>query len=179
MSEDEKKVGRPTVYTQELAEEICEEISCTDDSLEELCQRNPHWPDRRTIYRWRRKHPEFCHLYAQAKIDQIEVLVDKADDIAKDKRYDSELSDDGNERPNHEWINRSRLRVDLIKWKAAKLMPKLYGDKIQAEHSGKDGKPIQFESVTLQQAVAGFGEILDAARGRAAQDICEEDSGSD
>ncbi len=40
--------------------------------------------------------------------------------------------------PDHEHINRSRLRVDTRKWLLAKALPKIYGDKVQ--HTGSDGE---------------------------------------
>lgn len=36
-----------------------------------------------------------------------------------------------------EHVQRSRLRVDTLKWQASKLVPKKYGDKIHQEHSGE------------------------------------------
>jgi membrane protein implicated in regulation of membrane protease activity len=38
---------------------------------------------------------------------------------------------------NGEHIQRSRVRIDARKWKASKLAPKKYGEKIQ--HAGHDG----------------------------------------
>jgi hypothetical protein len=35
-----------------------------------------------------------------------------------------------------------------MQWRAAKLAPKKYGEKIQAEHTGADGGPMQFTVVT-------------------------------
>lgn len=68
-----------------------------------------------------------------------------------------EIADDGTndfvekERPNGpkflafdgEHVQRSRLRVDTRKWILAKALPKIYGDKLTAEVTGKDGGPIE------------------------------------
>jgi hypothetical protein len=40
-------------------------------------------------------------------------------------------------------ISRSRLQVDTRKWMLSKMLPKIYGDKIEV--GGKDGGPIQVE----------------------------------
>lgn len=40
------KVGRPTEYSQELAEEICMAIACTAKGLRKLCKEHQHWPNR-------------------------------------------------------------------------------------------------------------------------------------
>ena len=48
--------------------------------------------------------------------------------------------EDGKETVDHERIARSRLRVDSRKWVASKLLPKVYGDRLQ--HTGDGGGPI-------------------------------------
>ena len=50
---------------------------------------------------------------------------------------------EGNERTNHEAIQRSRLKVDTRKWAMSKLAPKKYGDKITQEVTGANGEAIQ------------------------------------
>ena len=41
-----------------------------------------------------------------------------------------------------------RLKIDVLKWRAGKLRPKVYGDKIQQEHTGADGKGLTFTVIT-------------------------------
>ncbi|MHB8372251.1 MAG: terminase small subunit-like protein [Thermoplasmataceae archaeon] len=36
-----------------------------------------------------------------------------------------------------------RVKIDMIKWVAGKRLPRVYGDKIQSEVSGPDGKPLE------------------------------------
>lgn len=45
-------------------------------------------------------------------------------------------------------IAKARLQIDSRKWLLARLMNKRLGDKIQAEHTGQDGGPMQFTVVT-------------------------------
>lgn len=133
MKNEIKKIGRPTDYTTELGNEICDVIACSSKGLAPLCKENKHWPNPDTVYSWRNKHKEFAEKYAIAKQRQIEVIVDEilviADDASKDTVI--KVDDDGNEKAfcNAEWINRSRLRIDTRKWLAAKLVPRLYGNK--------------------------------------------------
>lgn len=53
-------------------------------------------PDKTTINKWRYKHPEFSTQYAQAKISQIETLVDEIIDIADDSTRDEIINDQEN-----------------------------------------------------------------------------------
>lgn len=126
------KRGRPTIYTPELAQEICDVIASSSKGIRRLCNENEHWPNPDTIYRWISGHQEFSERYARAKRLQIEVIVDEMLDIADDTSHDAKLNDEGKLIYDHEHIHRSRLRIDTRKWLAAKLAPKIYGEKISA-----------------------------------------------
>ena len=131
--------GRPTLYTTEIAKEICNQISETMFSLKTLCERNPHWPKSTTIRDWRREKKEFSAMYAQAKEDQADLMVEQileiADNVNKDTVIKTTKDGEEYEMANNEWINRSRLRVDTRKWAAARLRPKAYGDKLDTSPS--------------------------------------------
>lgn len=124
--------GRPTDYTPELGKEICEAIASSGSGLPTLCNKNPHWPNRSSIFLWLRKYPEFSDRYHQAKKDQVSALVDDILEISDDSSQDDKINEDGNVSFNSEWAARSRLRVDTRKWIAAKLVPRLYGDNMLA-----------------------------------------------
>ncbi len=120
--------GRPTDYTPELGQEICEAIASTGSGLPTLCKKNLHWPTRSSIFLWLRKYPEFSDRYHKAKKDQVTALVDDILEISDDSSQDTIEDEDGNVRVNSEFAARSRLRIDTRKWIAAKLVPRLYGD---------------------------------------------------
>jgi len=127
-----KKVGRPTDYNQKLADLICERVATHEVGLQRLCAMYDDMPDKTTINKWRYKYPEFSTQYARAKISQIELLVDEIMEIADDSTKDEIINDQGVRSCNSEFIARSRLRIDTRKWLAAKLIPRLYGDKDDA-----------------------------------------------
>ncbi len=122
-----KKAGRSTDYTIEIAHEICEVVSTTSKGIKVLCKENEHWPSHKTLYLWLMNHKEFSDLYARAKRQQVEVIVDEILAIADDSASDSYINEEGKLVVDHEHINRARLRVDTRKWIAAKLVPRLYG----------------------------------------------------
>lgn len=123
--------GRPTMYTIELAREICRAIATSSKGLKHICAENEHFPAWRTIYEWRFDNEEFAQMYAQAKRAQAELLAEDILEISDDTTLDTVYDKDGNPRQNSEWVNRSRLKVDTRKWIAAKLLPKVYGDRPQ------------------------------------------------
>jgi hypothetical protein len=122
-----KKNGRPSDYTPELAKEICEVIASSSKGLKRLCIDNPHWPNKDTIFTWLKKYHEFSDQYAHAKRCQIETFVDEIIEIADDASQDVFVNEQGTMVCNHEFIARSRLRIDTRKWLASKLVPKVYG----------------------------------------------------
>lgn len=126
-----KKIGRPTEFSLELASEICLALATSTEGIGPLCKKNEDWPHSATVFKWRILHKEFGEMYARAKQQQVEALVDEIIEIADDTSQDTLITDEGKEVVNHEHINRSRLRIDTRKWLAAKLAPRVYGDKIQ------------------------------------------------
>jgi hypothetical protein len=131
MDKTKKKVGRPKIdFTPELAEEICYAVACSNKGIKQLCKMYDHWPSHNTVYGWLASHKEFSDLYARAKRLQIEVIIDEILEIADDASNDSVINEeDGKRVIDHEHINRSRLKIDTRKWLAAKLCPRIYGDK--------------------------------------------------
>ena len=154
--EPKKPVGRPTDYNLEIATRICEEIATTTDSYETICERNPDFPVRSTMRRWRYHIEQFRTMYDQARADQADLLLDDMFDIADNG------SNDWMERHykeqtawvvNGEAIARSRLRVDTRKWAACKLLPKKYGERPAAE---EDPPFSDAERAELHAIIAGL-----------------------
>lgn len=135
--------GRPSIYTPELADLICMRIATHQESTHKLCQRYDDMPDTTCIYEWRHKHPGFAHKYAQAKMQQAEIMAEQILDIADYSAQDTITDEDGNERINSEFVARSRLRVDTRKWLASKLAPKIYGDRSTVETTIKHEENIK------------------------------------
>ena len=119
------------LFDEKIAREICKAISTSSKGLKRLCAENKDkgWPSRSHIYSWFEDHPSFKDSYARAKQNQIEALVDDIIEIADDTSNDYIEDEKGKIVANHDHINRARLRIDTRKWLAAKLCPRLYGDK--------------------------------------------------
>jgi len=133
--------GRPTGYSNKVAEAICEQIA-HGQGLKSICQADG-MPTDRTVYLWLRmkEHVEFLHMYARAREDQQEHWADEIVEIADDATNDWMLRQTKSGETvavvNSDNINRSRLRVDTRKWLMAKLMPRKYGDFKTLEHRGQ------------------------------------------
>lgn len=135
--------GRPTVYTDKLGREICDRLA-DGESVRSIC-RDDHMPDEKQVRTWalNDQHP-FSPQYARAREIGYARLAEEIIEIADDSSDDwlpPENSDD-DPRLNHEAVARSRLRVDTRKWLLSKMLPKMYGDKVTQEVTGKDGAPL-------------------------------------
>jgi len=88
-------------------------------------------------------HP-FSPMYARAREVGYQKLADELFSIADDSRNDwmqiRAKNGEMIEVVNKEAIERSRLRVDTRKWVLSKMLPKIYGDKldVSAKHEAGD-----------------------------------------
>lgn len=85
---------------------------------------------------WTQAHPEFGEQYARARQIGYQLLADELIEIADDSSGDVVETEDG-PRPNSEFTARSRLRLDTRKWMLSKMLPKVYGDKLDLNHTGQ------------------------------------------
>jgi len=123
--------GRPTTYTPELAQRVCDLVASTDEGLDHICASADDLPHPSTVYLWRITHAEFSEKYLQAKQLQGEMFAEGTLRIAREKPvyFDSE----GNERVDAGHVAWQKLNVNTRQWHASKLAPKIYGDQKQID----------------------------------------------
>lgn len=137
-------MARPTDFTQEMGDRICEGLAI-GRSLRSMCMQDD-MPGLSTVYQWFRKFPEFAENYARAREDQADTFADELVSIADDASddYVNRQREDGSTYVaiDHDHINRARLRVDTRKWIASKLKSKNYGDRVEATLKGDAASPL-------------------------------------
>ena len=127
-------------YTPEIAAEICERLA-KGETLRSIC-RDDHMPDESSVRQWvlDDRHG-FAPQYTLARDKGLDAIAEEIFDIVDDGQNDymTKLRDDGSEYevPNHEHINRSRLRFQARQWYLSKLAPKKYADRLDLNHSGE------------------------------------------
>lgn len=114
-------MGRPTVYSEELADIICDRIA-DGESLRAICS-DEDMPARSTVRKWSHDNPSFSAQYARAYEEQADHHAELVEEVA----YDPELTTD-----------EKRVRIDAHKWRAGQQSRK-WGNKQQVEHSGSVG----------------------------------------
>lgn len=146
-----KKAGRPSNYTFELAQAICEKIA-DGDSLRSICN-DENMPNRTTVLRWLEANPEFAAIHARAREAQADVMDDKIMSTA-----DACTPEDA---------NAARVKIEAYKWRAARLAPKRYGDTSKLALTGADGGAIKHEvEMASPETMAELTQaLLSAAKG--------------
>jgi len=121
-------MARPSEYDFELCKEICEEIAGGTNIIRalELKDNYPSWP---TFRKWKNENTELLTLYVSSQQDKAIALENEIDDL-RDRLLQNEI--------DYQTYN---ALVNTLKWKMAKMYPKVFGDK--TIHSGDEDNPIQ------------------------------------
>lgn len=114
MNKPKRTAGRPTKFSEELADRIVNEL-VEGKSLRTICDADD-MPDRGTIVRWVVAHEDFAAKYARARETQADLMDDLILDVANACTSDTAAAD--------------RVKLSAYQWRAAKLAPKKYGDKL-------------------------------------------------
>lgn len=124
---EKKKLGRPSSYTQEIADDICM-LLAEGESLRKICER-PRMPSLSMVFRWLNEKTDFRDHYVRAREAQTERMLEDILLIA-DKATPEDAAV-------------AKLRVETRKWAMSKLAPKKYGDqsKLDVTTNGESLQP--------------------------------------
>lgn len=153
-------MGRPTLYSPDLADAICARLA-DGESLRSVCA-DEDMPAASTVFNWLRTKPEFVEQYARAKEEAADAFAEEMLDIADDgsndwmERFGKEGESVGWQL-NGEHVQRSRLRIDTRKWLASKLKPKKYAERSSVDLSGELSHRIAMDLSDEQLARIAIG----------------------
>jgi hypothetical protein len=111
---------RPTTYSQEIADKICERISL-GDTIKEIVV-DPEMPDYKIINKWRAENSYFFRQFCTALQDQALFLIDRINQHQYDLKngfLDAKTA---------------KVLIDTDKWLASKFYPSMFGDKLVTEN---------------------------------------------
>lgn len=112
------KLGRPTLYSPELATKICKRLAA-GESLSAIC-REENSPSIEAVSQWLLDYEDFRQMYATARRHSADLMAEDILDIAS----------------NQPDVNRARLMIDTRKWIMARMQPRKYGDNIDMTSGG-------------------------------------------
>lgn len=126
-------------YRQRIMDVVCGVTAESTLGIQRICKTlredDATFPACRTIRTWMAENAEMLAQYARAKEHQLHILAEQIVEISDDDSYDEIFTDEGKRMMNAEFVARSKLRVDSRKWVLSKLMPKVYGDKIEIDNN--------------------------------------------
>lgn len=124
--------GRPSKYTKELADSVCEGISnglsvrtvCLDEAM----------PSLTTVFKWLRELPEFAHQYARACEERTEAHNESLLEMGEEA---IEKAQEVDPKASGAVVQAYKLKADNLKWSMSKMKPKKYGDKLDLTSAGE------------------------------------------
>lgn len=144
MAKAKRQMGRPSSYSEAIADEICDRIA-NGESLVRVCA-DQHMPSTSVVFKWLGDdaRADFADRYARAREAQADFMAQEILHIANTPQVGVITTEKptGTETKIADMIEHRRLQVDARKWLASKLAPKKYGDKITQELGGPNGGPI-------------------------------------
>ena len=133
------KPADPRAFNDEVFQTICDRMA-DGQGLREICE-DPQMPSRQTFLRWIEKDTGRQNRYQAAREALMDWYGEEILTIAWDSSKDT-IPADGKKpaRCDNEWVNRSRLKVDTLKFLMAKLHPKRYGDRLPESEGARDAE---------------------------------------
>lgn len=132
---------RPSSYSRKIDEKICDFLA-EGFSLVKICEM-PDMPNRSTVMRWMAAEDDFATRCAHARALQADLMDDMILDVANASKSETAASD--------------RVKISAYQWRASKLAPKKYGDKLDLNVSGK------LETIPEDQIEARIAELIGKA----------------
>ena len=113
-----------------------------------------------SVLEWEDTIPAFADQYAQARSRGYRILADQIIEISDDSSGDVIDTDNG-PKADPEFAARSRLRIDSRKWMLSKMLPKLYGEKLDLNHGGSVNLSIAEAVRSFNARCAGDTDVLE------------------
>jgi len=127
---EDAKAGRPTVYSDKIAEHIIEQISL-GRTFTSVCA-DPNMPTVRTIQYWAAQKPDFFAMLSRAREAGAEYLVGNLHDKMVQLVEDAEVKDK-ELLPPRERVDSLKLYASHVQWMTARLNPRRYSERVLAE----------------------------------------------
>lgn len=155
-----KSVANISKRHDDVEEEILRRIS-EGEPLAVICRSDPvRFPHPSTWGDWCRADETLAIAYARAREIGFDALAAECLMIADDSTVDTRKGEDGTDRPDTEWISRSKLRVETRLKLLAKWDPKRYGEATTLKHADADGEKLELDETSKLTRLAALASSL-------------------
>lgn len=157
-----QNIGRPSTFNQEIADYVIWEMTENGTDFAKACRKCGI--PKSTVHSWAAKNPEFSDLLDEGRQAIADHCASQIIDLSEN--VEDPMGD--------------RIRLDALKWIAARYHPKRYSEKGSVALTGAGGGPIQMQavqSVNLDQLNEldreAFKRAMIAASKAAGEDVTE------
>lgn len=120
-------------FNQEIADAVCERLA-SGESLNAICK-DEGYPAESTVRSWALQDIDgFAAKYARAREVQAHFLAEQIITISDTPQegVETTVKADGTSETKHgDMLGHRKLQVDARKWYLSKVLPKVYGDKLE------------------------------------------------
>jgi hypothetical protein len=117
---------------QKAMDELCDRIVTGKQSLAQFVTEKGFGYS--PVRHWIESDPERCARYARARIDRAHAFADAIAAISEETTVEASYNGEAVTLGlSQAAIARNRLRIDSLKWLASKMMPKIYGEKLEVD----------------------------------------------
>jgi hypothetical protein len=154
-----RPVGRPSSYTDEIADIICDRM-INGENFSQICS-DPLMPSRAALYRWRASRPDFDARCARAREALADFLLDKIEAMADETTEAN--------------VNSQRLKISTAQWRAEKMAPRTLGPRVNTEIMGGATVHVQHTTVDVRVLTPEAREAFKQALLEAKQRLIDHD----
>ena len=147
--------GRPSEYTTEMGEAICEAISSDARSVRTIIAESDVFPDYVTVWKWRNRHPDFAAMYDAAQERRADTQLEAALEIADDEPADGDTQAS---------VGRAKLRVETRMRVVPLLNRSKYGQKVAVTGGDEKDAPLRFDNVTDRERAKALALLVAKAK---------------
>jgi hypothetical protein len=148
MAGGKKARGRPSSFTQAVADEICRRLS-RGETLVSICA-GEDMPATRTVSDWKKDHPSFAADFGRARDEGFDAIAEECLEIADTPREGVTVTEkplvvEGveigvlREVKTDDMLGHRKLQIETRLKLLAKWDPRRYGDKLELDHRTPDG----------------------------------------
>lgn len=132
-----RKRGRPSIYTPELAREICERLS-KGEPLATICE-DERMPAVRTVSLWKETQEGFSADFARGRDEGYDAIAAECKVIADTPQIGERVETDPKGRKyvvREDMLGHRKLQIETRLKLLAKWDPKRYGERLELKHAG-------------------------------------------
>ena len=147
--------GRPTTYSPEMRQRICDLVATHGWGIQKLCKSYPDIPTPETINQWRHKYPEFSEEYLNSRFKQTHAMFESAiDEVESIEDYYYEDPVSGAMKIDSGIVAAKKAIANQKTQQASRLNPRMYGVQKQEDDKSTLGDTLS----KIQSMVSEFNK---------------------